>query len=191
MDLSQSSIKTKNWSVDNMSPQWIVHLSLRYSQVALLSTPFSTCLGQLASDAQSLQEFQVLTLRLNIDWCIRPLIIHRLVTVKLPSQSEFILSLDEFGNRYYCGDKEIATTLLRMFMMNLIQTFEKKIHTKGIHHEISSYFFLQAMFNVISCKPSPIIKPTSSRKAYGCLFPKSSSAIHRKIIPSFTITWKW
>ena len=191
MDLSQSSIKTNNWSVDNMSPQWIVHLSPRYSQVALLSTPFSTCLGQLASDAQSLQEFQVLTLRLNIDWCIRPLIIHRLVTVKLPSQSEFILSLDEFGNRYYCGDKEIATTLLRMFMMNLIQTFEKKIHTKGIHHEISSYFFLQAMFNVISCKPSPIIKLTSSRKAYGCLFPKSSSAIHRKIIPSFTITWKW
>ena len=103
-------------------------------------TPFLTCLGQLASDAQSLQEFPVLTLRRNIDWCIRPLI-HRLVTVKLPSQSGFILSLDEFGNRYYCGDKEIATTLLRMFMMNLIQTFEKKIHTKGIHHEISSYFF--------------------------------------------------
>ena len=153
-------------------------------------TPFFTCLGQLANDAQSLQEFQVLTLRLNIDWCIRPLIIHRLVTVKLLSQSEFILSLDEFGNRYYCADKEIATTLLSMFMMNLIQKFEKKIHTKGIHHEISSCFFLQAMFNVISCKPSPI-KLTSSRKAYGCLFPKSSSAIHRKIIPSFTITWKW
>ena len=38
-----------------------------------------------------------------------------------------------------------------MLMMNLIQ----KIHTKEIHHEISSYFFLQAMFNVISCKPSP------------------------------------
>ena len=55
-------------------------------------TPFFTCLGQLASDAQSLQEFQVLTLWLNIDWCIRPLIIHRLVTVKLPSQNEFILS---------------------------------------------------------------------------------------------------
>ena len=128
-----------------------------------------------------------LTLRLNIDRCIRPLIIYRLVTVQLPSQSEFILSLDEFGNRYYCGDKEIATTLLRMFMMNLIQKFEKKIHTKEIHHEISSCFFLQAMFNVISCKPSPI-KLTSSRKAYGCLFPKSSSAIHRKIIPSFTIT---
>ena len=94
-------------------------------------TPFFTCLGQLASDAQSLQEFQVLTLWLNIDWCIRPLIIHRLVTVKLPSQSGFILSLDEFGNRYYCGDKEIATTLVRMFMMNLIQKFEKKNTYKG------------------------------------------------------------
>ena len=94
-------------------------------------TPFSTCLGQLASDAQSLQEFQVLTLQRNIDWCIRPLIIHRLVTVKLPSQSEFILSLDEFGNRYYCSDKEIATSLLSMFMMNLIQTFEKKNTYKG------------------------------------------------------------
>ena len=130
-----------------------------------------------------------LTLRLNIDRCIRPLMIYRLVTViKIPSQSEFILSLDEFGNRYYCGDKDIATTLLKMFMMNLIKKFEeKKIHTKMIHHEISSYFFLQDMFNIISCKPSPI-KLTSSRKAYGCLLPKSSSAIHRKIIPSFTIT---
>ena len=53
--------------------------------------------------------------------------IYRLVTViKIPSQSEFILSLDEFGNRYYCGDKDIATTLLKMFVMNLIQKFEKK-----------------------------------------------------------------
>ena len=72
-----------------------------------------------------------LTLRLNIDRCIRPLIIYRLVTVQLPSQREFILSLDEFGNRYYCSDKEIAATLLRMFMMDLIQEFEKKITYKG------------------------------------------------------------
>ena len=72
-----------------------------------------------------------LTLRLNIDRCRRPLIIYRLVTVKLPSQSEFILSLDEFGNRYYCDGKEIATTLLKMFMMNLIQKFEKKNTYQG------------------------------------------------------------
>ena len=83
-----------------------------------------------------------LTLRLNIDMCIRPLIIYRLVTVQLPSQSEFILSLDEFGNRYYCDDKEIATTLLRMFMTNLIQKFEKKHYIqRGFTMKSAAIFF--------------------------------------------------
>ena len=45
MDLSLWSIKTNNWSANNlrkhMSPQWIVHLSAQYSQVTLLSAhPF-------------------------------------------------------------------------------------------------------------------------------------------------------
>ena len=41
MDLSLWSIKTNNWSADNFKkntpPQWIVHLSMRYSQVTLVS----------------------------------------------------------------------------------------------------------------------------------------------------------
>ena len=63
------------------------------------------------------------------------------VTVILPSQIEFILSLDEFKNRYYCSDKEIATTVLKVFKMNLIHKLKKKNIQRGIHYEISSYFF--------------------------------------------------
>ena len=40
MDLSRRSIKTNNWSAEdlrNTSPQWVVHLSPRYSQVTLVS----------------------------------------------------------------------------------------------------------------------------------------------------------
>ena len=39
------------------------------------------------------------------------------VTVILPSQIEFIQSLDGFKNRYYCSDKEIATVLQAMFIL--------------------------------------------------------------------------
>ena len=40
MDLGLQSIKTNNWSritSKNTSPQWVVHLSLQYSQVTLVS----------------------------------------------------------------------------------------------------------------------------------------------------------
>ena len=76
MDLNLRSIKTNNWSANNlqkknMPPQWVVHLSLRYSVMALVSGyPFWQlsidhnldvhqvvhCLGHLASNTRSLLE---------------------------------------------------------------------------------------------------------------------------------------
>ena len=63
------------------------------------------------------------------------------VTVILPSQIEFILSLDEFKNRYYCSDKEIATTVLKMFMMNLIHKFKKKTYKGEFTMKSAAIFF--------------------------------------------------
>ena len=62
MDLSLPSMKTNNWSADNFkkSPQWVVHLSPRYSHVTLVSGyPFDSC--QLSITWMS-------TIKLNTDY---------------------------------------------------------------------------------------------------------------------------